>query len=113
MKESMTVEMMKKNILVRLANILNHLVVDANNKEIAKFLNISTGSLYKIKREETKGVSLNLLLVVTERLNLKYTLTAKFDGKRRTIFVTGLESSIGVQYKGIRRGDRIQLERIQ
>ena len=113
MKESLTVELMKKNIIVRLSNILRHLVVDATNKELAKFLGVSTASLYKIKREEGKGLSINLLLSVTERLGLKYTLTTKYDGKRRTVLVTGLESSIGIQYKGIRRGDGIKLERLQ
>lgn len=113
MKKSASIDLMKSTVGVRLTYLINGLVKDFNNKQLSSALGISTSSLYKIKNAMYDKISLGMLLSVVEHLGVKYTMSLEFTGKNRKINVTGIESAVGIQYKGILRGERVVLQRIQ
>lgn len=112
MQTSKTVDQVKAAFGVRLSFIIRNLSREFTTLQLAKSLEISTGTLYKIKNDLHEKVSVNMLIEVAERLGLKYKAVIEFNGKKRNVTITGIETASGIQYGGTLHKGRIQLSRI-
>lgn len=112
MKKSKTIDLVKSKMGVRLTYVINGLSGDLSNKEMARFLDISLSTLYKIKKGNYEKISVNLLLNAVERLGIHYKMAIRFNGKTREINITEMESVAGAKYNLERRGGSIFIRRI-
>lgn len=76
-----SVSVAKTQLISRLSYIINNKLRFTTGRALAEKIDMGVNIIYKLKNDVTQGISFDAVLEAAERLNLKYSLTIKHDGK--------------------------------
>lgn len=101
----------KKQMIVRIAHLVEKIAENATYTEIAQVLGTSQTSLYFIRKGYHENCSLDLLMNVLDKFSIDYQITLGSRKGHKTVTVAGIESAVGTRHTINRSGKTPRIER--